>query len=489
MQVDHIVILDAHHTVAVGFCKGTHLCGACTLILVDQELGAVAVLDVLHLHQVVGEHALAGVLGGELCLVGSSLAACHDAFAMEHLAHALKDNHDALTAGIHNAGLLQNRQQVGGVLQSLLAGGHHHIPQSGHILGTAGSSFLRGNACNREDGALGGLHNGLISALDTLLQSLDNVGSGGFLLAFQRLGEAAEQQAGDNTGVAACAAQHGGSSGLGSLTHGAAVVQCFQLAHRSTHGHAHVGASVAIRNRENVQLVHAGALIVDVVGARDNGVTQNLTRNHSFLLLVLAGKARRIRMNQQKSGDHIVYRNHNAGNLQAGSLLYLVLDAVRDAACGSRNVQAIAHCNVQFDHQTTILLRDTDTLFRVIRTVHHASDGIGHITGCHCGNTVTLFGCFTYQSSKIPGRKADIPQRETGSDHSRSAPLCYFHKTHSRSGAQRRTDTHTAPRNTHIIIQLWGALVQRKMLVYQLFAQVSALTAWFGRLRTGKVIA
>jgi len=27
------------------------------------------------------------------------------------------------------------------------------------------------------------------------------------------------------------------------------------------------------------------------------------------------------------------------------------------------------------------------------------------------------------------------------------------------------------------------------MLVYQLFAQVSALTAWFGRLRTGKVIA
>ena len=50
------------------------------------------------------------------------------------------------------------------------AGGHHHIPQSGHILGTAGSSFLRGNACNREDGALGGLHNGLISTLDTLLQ-------------------------------------------------------------------------------------------------------------------------------------------------------------------------------------------------------------------------------------------------------------------------------------------------------------------------------
>ena len=203
MQVDHIVILDAHHTVAVGFCKGTHLCGACTLILVDQELGAVAVLDVLHLHQVVGEHALAGVLGGELCLVGSSLAACHDAFAMEHLAHALKDNHDALTAGIHNAGLLQNRQQVGGVVQGFLTGSHHNVPQGGHVGGIAGGSLFAGHAGHGENGALGGLHHGLVGTLDALLQGSHDVGHVGFLLAFQRLGEAAEQQAGDHAGVAA----------------------------------------------------------------------------------------------------------------------------------------------------------------------------------------------------------------------------------------------------------------------------------------------
>ena len=430
VQIDDVIILNAHHAVAVGFCKGTHLCGACALILVDEELGAVAVLDVFHLHQVVGENALAGVLGGQLCLIGGSFAASHDAFTVEHLAHALEDDHDALTAGIHNAGLFQHGQQVGGVLQSLLAGGHHHIPQGRHILSAAGSGFLGGNAGHGEDGALGGLHDGLVGTLNALLQSLDDVGGGSFLLAFQSLGETTEQQAGDNAGVAACAAQHGRSSGLGGLAHSAAVVQSLQLAHGSTHGHAHVGASIAIGNRENVQLVHTGTLIVDVVGARDNGVTQNLTRNHSFLLLVLAGKARRFQthpgMVRQKSGDHIVYGDHNACHLQAGRMLYLVLDAVGDAAGGCGDIQAVAHGNVQFDHQTAILLRDTDTLFRVIGTVHHALDGIGHITGCHCGNAVTLFGCFTYQSSKVPGRKADIPQRETGSDHSRSAPLCSF---------------------------------------------------------------
>ncbi len=106
VQIDDIVILDAHHAVTVGFCEGTHLCSAGALVLIDEELGAVAVLDVLDLHQVIGEHALAGVLGGELGLVGGSLAAGHDVLTVEHFAHALENDHDALTACIHDAGLL-----------------------------------------------------------------------------------------------------------------------------------------------------------------------------------------------------------------------------------------------------------------------------------------------------------------------------------------------------------------------------------------------
>ena len=292
MQVDHIIVLDAHHAVAICLGKGTDLGGAHALVLIDEELGAVAVLDVLHLHQVIGEHALAGVLGGELCLVGGSLAAGHDGLAVEHLAHALKDDQDALTACVHDAGLLQNRQQVGGVVQGFLTGSHHNVPQGGHVGGIAGGSLFAGHAGHGENGALGGLHHGLVGTLDALLQGSHDVGHVSFLLAFQRLGEAAEQQAGDDAGVAAGTAQHGGSSGLGGFRHGAAVIQGFQLAHGSAHGHAHVGAGVAVRDGEDVQLIHAGALIVDVVGAGNDGVAQDLTRNHCFKLLIRPEKFR-----------------------------------------------------------------------------------------------------------------------------------------------------------------------------------------------------
>ena len=64
------------------------------------------------------------------------------------------------------------------------------------------------------------------------------------------------------------------------MTVGAAVVQRVQLCHGGPHRHAHVGAGVAIGHRENVQLVHTGALVVDVVRAGDDRVAQDLTRNH-----------------------------------------------------------------------------------------------------------------------------------------------------------------------------------------------------------------
>ena len=101
--------------------------------------------DVLHFHQVIGEDALAGVLGRELGLVGSGLAALNDGLAVEDLAHALKDDHDALAACIHNAGFLQHRQQVGGVLQRFLAGAQYHVPQGGDVGGIGGGSLLAGD--------------------------------------------------------------------------------------------------------------------------------------------------------------------------------------------------------------------------------------------------------------------------------------------------------------------------------------------------------
>ncbi len=267
VQVDDVVVLDADHAVAVGLGKGAHLGGAGTVVLVNQELGAVAVLDVLHLHQVVGKDAAAGIGGGQLGLVLGLLGGRNDVLAVEHLAHALKDNHDALAPCVHDAGLLQDGQQVGGVLQGALAGSQHQVPQLGHIGNLAGLGLLGGDAGHRQDGALGGLHDGLVSGLHALLQSQDQIVGAGLLLALQGLGEAAEQQAGDDARVAAGAPQHGGSGGLGGLAHGAVSAQSFQLADGSAHRHAHVGAGVTVGHGEDVQLVHAGALVVDVVCA------------------------------------------------------------------------------------------------------------------------------------------------------------------------------------------------------------------------------
>ena len=282
VEVDDVIVLDADHAVAVGLGKGAHLGGAGPVLLVDEELGAVAVLDVLHLHQVVGKDAAACVGGGELGLVLGGLGGGDDALAVEHLAHAFKDDQDALAPGVHHAGLFQHGQQVGGVVQGALAGGQDQIPQLVHIGDAAGAGLLRGDAGHRQDGALGGLHDGLIGGLDALFQGDDQVLGAGLLFALQRLGEAAEQQAGDDARVAPRAPQHGGGGGLGGLAHGAVVGQGFQLGHRRADGHPHVGAGIAVRHGEHVQLVHAGALVVDVVCAGDDGVTQNFTTNHCF---------------------------------------------------------------------------------------------------------------------------------------------------------------------------------------------------------------
>ena len=120
------------------------------------------------------------------------LAAGHHGFTVEHLAHALKDDHDALAACVHNAGLFQHGQQVGGILQCLLAGSQHYVPQGGHIGGITGSGFLGSNACHGQDSALGGLHHGLVGTLNAFLQGSHDIGSVSLFFALQSLGEAAE---------------------------------------------------------------------------------------------------------------------------------------------------------------------------------------------------------------------------------------------------------------------------------------------------------
>ena len=281
MAVGNIVVLDHDNGIAVGFQEGAQTLHAGIFVLVQQELGAVAVLDVLDLHQVVGKHALAGSLAGNLGL-GGNLGTGNDALAVKHLLHTLKNDHNALTARVHDARLFQHGQQVGGIVQGSLTGGEGVFPHFGDVHPGAFGGALGSQPADGQDGTLGGFHNRLVGSLHTHFECGGKVGGIGGGLVLQGFGEAAEQQAGDNAGVAACAAQHSGGSGLTGFRHGAGVGQVFQLGTGGADGHAHIGAGVAVGNREYVQFIHAGALVGNIVGAGKDGVTQGLTSNHSL---------------------------------------------------------------------------------------------------------------------------------------------------------------------------------------------------------------
>ena len=164
-----------------------------------------------------------------------------------------------------------------------LTGLQRGVPHGRNVQLGALGGLLGSQAGDGQNGALGGLHNGFVSSLNAHLQGVGQVFGAGLILALQGLGEATEQQAGNNAGVAAGAAQHGGSSGLAGFGHGAGVGQSLQFAAGGADGHAHVCAGVAIGHRENVQLVHTDTLVGNVVGAGKNGVAQGLASNHVFI--------------------------------------------------------------------------------------------------------------------------------------------------------------------------------------------------------------
>ena len=86
----------------------------------------------------------------------------------------------------------------------------------------------------------------------------------------------------DGTTITGCAVINSQITGgtVGGIPHRHVVGQGVQLGHRRADGHAHVGAGVAVGDREHVQLVHTGTLVCDVVGAGNDCVAQSFTIDH-----------------------------------------------------------------------------------------------------------------------------------------------------------------------------------------------------------------
>ena len=140
------------------------------------------------------------------------------------------------------------------LIQSLLGrldgGTQNGLGIAGLFGGLNGS--VTGNAGHRQDGALGGLHHGLIGSGSALFQALSQNGAVSGAGVLHALGNAAEQQRGDNTGVAAGTAEQSAGSDLqGAAQSG--VFQLVQLLGSVVQGHGHIGAGVAIGHREDVE--------------------------------------------------------------------------------------------------------------------------------------------------------------------------------------------------------------------------------------------
>ena len=124
-----------------------------------------------------------------------------------------------------------------------------------------------------KDRALGGLHDRLVGRIHTALQCLGPEDAVAGLDALQRPADAPEQQAQDYAGVAPGAPEHGRSrTGSGLLQGG--ILQLSQIRHGGADGHGHIGARIAVRHGEDVQLVDRLLMRLDGRGGLDHQLAE-----------------------------------------------------------------------------------------------------------------------------------------------------------------------------------------------------------------------
>ena len=257
MDLDDLLVVHQHQAVAQGVQEGPEGLHIHVVLPLDDELGAVGEGDVVGVE--VGE------VGGVLGLTLGSGGGDGQILALQSQSHGLQSQQPALAAGIDHAGLLQDGVHVGGGGQSDLRLGDGGVMDEldvvvlpGGLGGLGGSQTGDG-----ENGALGGLHDGLVGGVHAALERLSPHNAVGLGLALQGVGDAPHQQGQDDAGVASCAPQHGGGSGLGGLLQGG-VLHLAQVCGGGVDGHGHVGAGVAIGHGEHVQVVEL--LLVDFNG-------------------------------------------------------------------------------------------------------------------------------------------------------------------------------------------------------------------------------
>ena len=272
MNLDDFIVVHQHQAVADAAQELPELLRVVLVLPGDDELGAVGKGDVL------------GVEVGEVSLLlhfarGTALG-CYHILALQGTHHGFQRQQPALAAGIHHAGLFQHRVLVDGVGQrhfGFLDGSRLDKFDKVILLGSLGG--LGGSQTgNGQDGALGGLHDGLVSCIHATLQGIGPQHAVADLVPLEGLGDAAHQQGQNHAGVAASAPQHGGGRNLRGGVQ-LRVLRFAQVGCGRVDGHGDIGAGVSVGNRENVQFVQRLLVNFDGCSSADNHPAQLGTVN------------------------------------------------------------------------------------------------------------------------------------------------------------------------------------------------------------------
>ena len=125
---------------------------------------------------------------------------------MKGVSHSLGDAQESCAAAVNHASLLQDVQEVGGVLEGKVHSGNPQVEE----FFQGGRSFSRRHTFPQdgEDGALDGLRYRVVGLLDGGLHGAGEDVDIGLLLALEAFGKAGEDAGKDDPGVAAGAHQH-----------------------------------------------------------------------------------------------------------------------------------------------------------------------------------------------------------------------------------------------------------------------------------------
>ncbi len=281
--------------------------------------------------------------------------------APELVQHPLEDDQEALAAGVHHAGLFQHGVLVDGVGQGdvALLDGLVQDELDGAVLpGGLGRPAGR-QAGDGEDGALGGLHDGLVGGGHAVVQGDGEVGAVGGVLVLQGLGKAPEEQGEDDPGVAPGPPQQGVGVGLGHRAHPGEGL-FLQLGGGGGDGHAHVGAGVPVGDREDVKLVDLLLLGVDGCRPVDDHLRQQRSVNgsfhveRSFLMTVWAAAS---------GEDHGIHADIHAADLDAGKALHDIAHLAHDGTADGSEIDAVVHDDVELDGDGVVVIEtDLDAL-------------------------------------------------------------------------------------------------------------------------------